>query len=104
MPRSFSLGRRFEAFIDDQVATGRFGNASDVVRAGLRLLEDHEAELERRRQWLAAELEKGRADIEAGRYVEFDHPEGTKAYLQSVVERAQQRKLDKERAASSVSN
>jgi len=42
---SFSLGDHFSDFIETQVAKGRYGNASDVVRAGLRLLEDQEAKL-----------------------------------------------------------
>jgi antitoxin ParD1/3/4 len=42
---SFSLGKHFSAFIEAQVAVGRFGSASDVVRAALRLLEDRETRL-----------------------------------------------------------
>ena len=43
-PRNTSvyLGEHFAGFIDKQVQTGRYGTVSDVVRAGLRLLEDHE--------------------------------------------------------------
>jgi antitoxin ParD1/3/4 len=42
MTKSFALGDHFERFIDRQVKGGRFNNASEVVRAGLRLLEDSE--------------------------------------------------------------
>jgi antitoxin ParD1/3/4 len=39
---SISLGDHFEHFVDNRVSTGRFKNASEVVRAGLRLLEEEE--------------------------------------------------------------
>ncbi|HJV41459.1 type II toxin-antitoxin system ParD family antitoxin [Caulobacter sp.] len=42
---SVTLGDHFQTFIDTQIAGGRYGSASEVVRAGLRLLESHEAKL-----------------------------------------------------------
>ncbi|MEM7551503.1 MAG: type II toxin-antitoxin system ParD family antitoxin [Bacteroidota bacterium] len=39
---SVSLGDYFDEFVQDRVSQGRFKNASEVIRAGLRLLEDEE--------------------------------------------------------------
>ena len=59
MPRntSVSLSDHFTGFIAEQVEAGRYGSASDVVRAGLRLLQEHEARV----RALQAELEAGEA-------------------------------------------
>lgn len=60
MPTSVALSPHFESFVRDQVESGRYNNVSEVVRAGLRLLEDSE-----RQQ--ALHLEALRADVAAGR-------------------------------------
>jgi antitoxin ParD1/3/4 len=39
---SISLGNHFESFIEHTISDGRFTNASEVIRAGLRLLEEEE--------------------------------------------------------------
>jgi len=56
---SVSLGEHFADFIDAQVQTGRFGSASDVVRAGLRLLEEHEAKVKALQDALVAGEDSG---------------------------------------------
>ena len=56
---SVSLGPHFVSFIDAQVKDGRYGTASDVVRAGLRLLEEHEVKVKALQDALQAGLDSG---------------------------------------------
>jgi antitoxin ParD1/3/4 len=60
MPTSVALSPHFESFIRDQVESGRYNNVSEVVRAGLCLLEDAE-----RQQ--AIQLQALKNDIAAGK-------------------------------------
>ena len=57
---SVSLGTHFTGFIEEKVAEGRYASASDVIRAGLRLLEEEEAKLAR----LRALIDEGEASGE----------------------------------------
>jgi len=59
---SVSLGDHFAEFIDAQVRTGRYGSASDVVRAGLRLLEEHEIKVKALQEALIAGEESGKPE------------------------------------------
>lgn len=61
MPTSVALGNHFEAFVRDQLQSGRFNNASEVVRAGLRLLEEREERKQLELDALRAEIAAGRA-------------------------------------------
>ena len=58
---SISLGNHFESFIDHSIKDGRFNNASEVVRAGLRLLEEEENKIIVLRNAIIEGLESGRA-------------------------------------------
>ena len=49
---SFNLGDHFEQFISTQIQSGRFGNASEVLRASLRMMEEEEQRLAALRQAL----------------------------------------------------
>lgn len=60
MPRSFALGPRFESLIDGLVEGGRYNNASEVVQAALRLLEDHEAQRRQTVEEIRRSIEEGR--------------------------------------------
>ena len=59
MPSSYVIGEHFEAFIKEQIQQGRYASASEVVRDGLRVLEDRE-------RLRAAKLEALRGDIQRG--------------------------------------
>lgn len=64
MPKntSISLGDHFESFIQRQIRSGRYGSASEVVRASLRLLEEYEQKIAALRDALA----EGEASGDAG--------------------------------------
>jgi antitoxin ParD1/3/4 len=51
-----NLGPHFDRFVQEKLAEGRYQNASEVIRAGLRLLEDAEATNLERRAAIRAEL------------------------------------------------
>jgi len=70
-PVSFTLGEHDRSFISDMVQKGRFGNRTEVVRAGLRLLQDYENTQKMRR--LRSAIEEGDADIEAENFTEYNN-------------------------------
>jgi antitoxin ParD1/3/4 len=60
--------------VERLVSSGRYQNASEVLREGLRLVEDQEAEGKARIKALRDAARIGIADVEAGRYRSFDSP------------------------------
>ena len=59
---SVSLGNYFEIFVDKSVTQGRFKNASEVIRAGLRLLEEEENKIVVLRNAINEGIESGIAE------------------------------------------
>jgi len=59
---SITLGDHFDGFITGQVKSGRFGSASEVIRAALRLFENTETRLEALRNMLIEGEQSGIAD------------------------------------------
>ena len=56
---SVSLGNYFEEFVDSKVAQGRYKNASEVIRAGLRLLEEEENKVQILKDAIREGIESG---------------------------------------------
>ncbi len=68
---SISLGDHFEDFLADKISTGRFKNASEVIRAGLRLLEEEETKMVALKNAVEEGFESGLAeDFNAQKHLE----------------------------------
>ncbi|MGO7689008.1 type II toxin-antitoxin system ParD family antitoxin [Rhizobium ruizarguesonis] len=60
--KTFSLGDIYDGILSDLVRNGRFGTETEAVRAGIRLLADHELKM----QVLRKDIQAADAEIEAG--------------------------------------
>ena len=74
---SVTLGAHFEQFVTQQITKGRFGSASEAIRAGLRLLEEHETRLETLRRALKEGEGSGRSDHSLAGLIEEPDCEST---------------------------
>jgi antitoxin ParD1/3/4 len=70
--------------VERLVSSGRYQNASEVLREGLRLVEDQEAQNKARIKALRDAAHVGISDIEAGRYRTFDSPEELNHHLDAL--------------------
>lgn len=75
-------------FVEQLVAAGRYQNASEVLREGLRLVETREAETAARLHALREAVRVGLDDIEAGRYRDFASDEALRQHLAALTEKA----------------
>lgn len=65
---TITVSQHFQDFVGQEIESGRYSTASEVVRAGLRLLEDEQKKLE----YLRSEIDKGIASYKAGDVVEYN--------------------------------
>lgn len=75
---SISLGNHFDDFIKSRINNGRFKNASEVIRAGLRLLEEHENKV----QALKDAIQEG---LDSPRVENFDFKENLKELKEKTI-------------------
>ena len=66
---SITLGEHFDGFIAQQIESGRYGSASEVVRAGLRMLENSESKLETLRRLLKEGEDSGISDYSYNTFI-----------------------------------
>jgi antitoxin ParD1/3/4 len=81
--RNVVLTERQTRQIERLVSSGRYQNASEVLREGLRLIESRDAEEKARLAALRAAVQVGIDDIEAGRYRSFASPGALRRYLKT---------------------
>lgn len=86
--RNVILTQHQAQLIEELVSSGRYQNASEVLREGLRLVESRENDYRARLKGLREAARRGLADIEAGRYEAFDDQGALRARLEDIAERA----------------
>ena len=69
--RNINLTDHFDRFIESEVGSGRYGNASEVVREGLRLMERRKQEDRAKLKWLRGAVRQGLDEIDRGDGMEF---------------------------------
>jgi len=74
------------ALVERLVSSGRYQNASEVLREGLRLIEVRDEDEKARLEALRAAVQVGIDDMEAGRYQTFESPEELRRYLRGVAD------------------
>lgn len=73
--RNVTITPQQDEFVESALISGRYGNVSEVFRAGLRLLEREEQEVQIRGKWFQHELDKGIEAVHNGDYSEINSPE-----------------------------
>ncbi|MEO5337345.1 MAG: type II toxin-antitoxin system ParD family antitoxin [Magnetospirillum sp. WYHS-4] len=81
--------------VERLVASGRYQNASEVLREGLRMIERRDADDQARREALRAAVQVGIDDIEAGRYRDFESSGELRRYLKGISDAAIKKGLAK---------
>ena len=82
--RNVNLTEHFDRFIEAGIKTGRFSNASEVVREGLRPLEQREQEDKAKIEWLRAAAKEGFDSADHGDYVALKSEEELDDFLDQI--------------------
>ena len=66
--RNVNLTEHFDRLVETSIASGRYSNASEMVREGLRLLEQRDQENQAKLEWLRAAVREGIEELDRGEY------------------------------------
>jgi antitoxin ParD1/3/4 len=86
--RNVVLTNHQAAFVEQLVTSGRYQNVSEVLREGLRLVEQREAEDASRLEILRSAVRAGIENIETGHFNTFDNEESLRVHLKSITAKA----------------
>ena len=86
--RNINLTEHFDRFVAEEVGSGRYGNASEVVREGLRLIERRKQEEQAKLKWLRGAVRQGLDEIERGQGAEFGSMERLEEMVDQIGEEA----------------
>jgi antitoxin ParD1/3/4 len=86
--RNVNLTGHYEQFVVEQVTSGRFKNASEVMRAGLRLLEQKNREEEEKIALLRSLAAEGFDELDQGRGTIIDGPRQLRKFIGQIGRRA----------------
>jgi antitoxin ParD1/3/4 len=82
--RNVHLTEHFDNFIEAGVQSGLFSNASEVVREGLRLLQQRQEEEKAKLDWLRGAIQDGINAVEQGEYTLLSSANATTEYLHKI--------------------
>ncbi len=82
--RNINLTEHFDPFVEHQVSSGRYGNASEIVREGLRLLEEQEQEREAKLKALRQAAKHGFDEIDQGRGIVLKGKREIRRFIEEI--------------------
>ena len=86
--RNVNLTDHYDSFIETNITAGRFSNASEVIRAGLHLLEREEAEEKAKLEWLRGITENAFHSLDQGEGIELTSADSIDSFVSDAVAEA----------------
>ncbi|HEY0794220.1 MAG TPA: type II toxin-antitoxin system ParD family antitoxin [Acidisarcina sp.] len=82
--RNVDLTEHFDQFIDAGISSGRFSDASEIVREALRILEQRQEEDRAKLEWLRAAAKEGTDALDRGEYTSFSSMDDLAAFIETI--------------------